>query len=162
MSDFQKRTPRPAMREQELVETIIALVKDDELEAARPLAEELAELLGPEENNNRFTWSLIWEARGRLDEAIAVAQRDIEHRLSEIEESASQSEGEPWFIEEISDLLDAYYLQASRYLEMEILDAARAMMLDARKVSLRYHVPFDEALQERFDELCGEEGETSG
>ena len=145
-------------RKGELMEKIIALLAESGPEAALPYAEELAELIGEvEDEKNRFAWCLVWEARGRLDKAIEIADRDAQHQLSEIEATASESVGEPWFTELVVDLLDAYYLQASRYLEIGIPGAAKAMMLAARELSFRFDVPFDEALQERYDDLCGED-----
>jgi hypothetical protein len=145
-------------RRTELTDKLLDALADCDPDAARHYAEELAELLGEEAWGTRAAWCEIWEARGRLDMAVEVGERDLEECLAELEERASRiGEHAPALREDVEDVLDGYYLQAKRYLTMAIPGAAKAMMLEAQEISSRYRVPFDETLQEFFGELCEEE-----
>jgi hypothetical protein len=140
-------------REAELREKLATSLHEVGPEAARPYAEELAELLGDEARGSRVAWSDIWEARGRLDMAVEVAERNIEECSSALAERALRVDADA-LREDVEDLLDAYYFQANRFLDMGIPGAAKTMMLEAQEVSSRYGVPFDETLEGLFNELC--------
>ena len=141
----------------ELTDKLIKSLHEVGPEAARPYAEELAELLGEETLTSRVVWCDIWEARGRLDKAIELGERNIEECLSALEERASRVSDASALREDIEDLLDAHYFQAKRFLDMGIPGAAKTTMAEARELSSRYRVPFDDTLQDLFNELGEEE-----
>src|SRR5262249_29370994 len=62
----------------------------DGLPRARQLAEQLAAALGPYtpehlEKYHVAAWTLVWEARGNLQEALRLAERDIARTRAEID-----------------------------------------------------------------------------
>ncbi len=141
----------------ELTDKLIKSLHEVGPVAARPFAEELAELLGEETPNSRVVWCDIWEARGCLDKAVEVGQRDIEECLSKIENRTLTVGNVSSLREAVEDLLDAHYFQAKRYLDMGIPGAAKITMLEAHGLSSQYCVPFDDTLKDLFNELCEEE-----
>jgi hypothetical protein len=144
-------------REAELRENLAKSLHEVGPEAARPYAEALAELLGDESQGSLVVWADIWAVRGRLDKAIEIGERDIEKCFSTLEERTSLIGDVSDHREDVEDLLDAHYFQAKRYLDLGSPGAAKTTMLEAQQLSSRYGVPFDETLQDFFNELC--EGE---
>lgn len=100
----------------------------DSLPQARQLAELLAAALGPYtpehlETYHVAAWVLVWEARGNLQEALGLAERDIARKRAEID--AGDFAPYPKLLREAAEYLrDSLEFQAERYLKVG--DEARA------------------------------------
>jgi hypothetical protein len=141
-------------RRAELAEKVITLLWDRGPEAALPYAEELAALVErPTDWQSCQEWIAIWTARGRLDKAVELGEEDLERHLVSLNNFDPEVRDQPWFEREVRDILDLYYLQADRYLQLGIEGAARTKLQEAATLSTQYGVPFDNGLQQLYEQV---------
>ena len=124
-------------------------------EAAAPYAEELAELLDPIEDTDvtRGYWIIVWMARGRLDKAVEIGERDLELSIAKLHQDfpPPQDIQNEWYLFNVDLALTGHFLQACRYVKMDLVDAAKTKMEEAYRLSQEFSVPFDEDLQHLWD-----------
>ena len=121
-----------------------------ETEAAKIIAEELAALLGtptPESISRYvYAWELIWEVRGNIEEAIRIADLDIDRKRGEIE-SGDYDPYPEMLPEEVGYLRDAIYLQAERYNELGNSQKAIEYLNAGLALTARYGIQPDNDTQ---------------
>jgi hypothetical protein len=129
----------------------------ESLPRARQLAELLGAALGPYtpehlEKSHVHPWILVWEARGNLQEAIRLAERDIARKRAEIE--AGDFAPYPQLLLNAAEYLrDSLTFQAERYLKVGNKAKARDCLREVSVLCERYGVEPDEDVQALFQQL---------
>ena len=125
------------------------LYSREDADKARPFSDRLEELLSKVDPNHESIlgeecWSLVYEARGNLTEAIK--HRENEIRL--IRELHTESKGQPY--EKIalegydtSDLIDRINLLAVLYHDSGDLDKSITLLQGSKDLCTRHGIPFD-------------------
>lgn len=114
----------------------------DGLPRARQLAELLAAALGPYapehlDKHHVAAWVLVWEARGNLQEALGLAERDIARKRAEID--AGDFAPYPKLLHEAAEYLrDSLEFQAERYLKVGDDARARECLREMAVLGERY------------------------
>ena len=119
-----------------------AYYKPDSLPRARELAEQLAAALGPYtpehlKGSQVHPWILVWEARGNLQEALRLADRDIARKRVQID--AGDFAPYPHLLLEAAEYLrDSLEFQAERYLKVGDEAKARECLREMSDLGERY------------------------
>jgi hypothetical protein len=127
------------------------------LRRARQLAELLAAALGPYtpeklDKTHLHPWILVWEARGNLQEAIRLAERDIADKRAEIE--AGDLAPYPQLLLNAAEYLrDSLSFQGERYLKVGNQAKARDCLREVSALCERYGLAADEDVQVLFQQL---------
>jgi hypothetical protein len=114
----------------------------DSLPRARQLAELLAAALGPYDpehlkGSHVHPWILVWEARGNLQEALRLAERDIARKRAQID--AGEFAAYPKLLLEAAEYLrDSLEFQAERYLKVGDEAKARECLHEMSVLGERY------------------------